>query len=129
MRELFLTPENVLKYQEENVWSARGKECIELHLDLNTLLDEELGDRHDWGGRYASWLNMIGLDHQTDQGYWNQTAIDKDNIELFVRFYKEGYLYNEYSNIASDFRRAQKFKPRSIDSWVKVEKFILDNQD
>lgn len=81
---LTLNPDNVMNYQEENrgwLWN----ECMKLHSELYTLFDETLG-AGDHGGDYANFLNRLGLHFQTDAGWWNKTAVDKDNIFAFITY-------------------------------------------
>ena len=83
----FLTPDNVLDYQEENVHSMLGQKHLELHMQINSYIESlHPSNRVDGGGRYASWLNNLGFEHQTDEGWWNQTAVDLDNIDLFIEW-------------------------------------------
>lgn len=83
----FLTPDNVLDYQEENIYSYRGRKHLDLHTAVNTYIESLHPNKHiDGGGRYAVWLNKLGFNHQTDVGWWNQTAVDLDNIHLFIEW-------------------------------------------
>ena len=87
VKEIFLTPKNVMEYQAED----RGwfwDKCLKLHFELNNMLDEVTNeDKNDWGGEYANFLNSICIEHQTDSGWWNQTAVDIDNIQFFLDYY------------------------------------------
>lgn len=90
MEKPFLTPDNVMlsKHQvDTDSWGYNS--CLELHMQINSYI-EFLCDNSsfDGGGKYASWLNSLGFHHQTDEGWWNKTAVDLDNIELFVKWYK-----------------------------------------
>ena len=80
---LTLNPDNVMNYQEDRgrLWN----ECMKLHSELDTLFDEILG-AGDHGGDYANFLNRLGLHFQTDAGWWNKTAVDKDNIFAFITY-------------------------------------------
>ena len=82
---LTLNPYNVMNYQEEDRGYLWDK-CMKLHTELNVLFDEILGSELDNGGDYATFLNRLGLHFQTDAGWWNQTAIDKDNIFAFIMY-------------------------------------------
>ena len=86
LKEIFLNVNNVKEYQEENVHSYQGGICLGKHMELNSALCECLGDRYDWGGRYASWLNNISVEHQTDTGWWNETAVCRDNLLAFIEY-------------------------------------------
>lgn len=81
---LTLNPDNVMNYQEED----RGRNwdvCMKVHSELYTLFDGTLG-AGDHGGDYANFLNRLGLHFQTDVGWWNKTAVDKDNIYAFIAY-------------------------------------------
>lgn len=81
---LTLNPDNVMKHQEEDrgyLWN----QCMNLHSELYTLFDEVLGSG-DHGGDYANFLEKLGLHFQTDAGWWNKTAVDKDNIFAFIMY-------------------------------------------
>ena len=58
---------------------------MNLHSELHTLFDEVLGSG-DHGGDYANFLEKLGLHFQTDTGWWNETAVDKDNIYAFIMY-------------------------------------------
>lgn len=87
LKEIFLNRSNVDQWQEEDVHSFDGRECLKKHLELNEALCDALGNKNDWGGRYAGWLNNIGIEHQTDEGWWNETSVCRDNLLCFVEFY------------------------------------------
>ena len=81
---LTLNPDNVMNYQQEDrgyLWD----ECMKLHSELYAVFDEILG-AGDHGGDYANFLNRLGLHFQTDAGWWNKTAVDKDNIFAFIMY-------------------------------------------
>ncbi|WP_297532999.1 hypothetical protein [Thalassolituus sp.] len=87
VRDIFLTPANVLDYQEENVRSIDGQKHLNYHMELNEALCDATSQGIDSGGEYASWLNNIGIQHQTEFGWWNETAVDKDNMQAFVDYW------------------------------------------
>jgi len=88
MNKPFLTPDNVLQYQSEGRgWSF--DKCLELHMEINSYINHLCdNDNFDGGGEYALWLNRLGFSHQTDEGWWNKTAVDLKNMELFSEWYK-----------------------------------------
>ena len=124
MRKIFLTPDNVYDYQATGRGDVNWSECLKHHLEVNDVLDEELGN-NDWGGRYASWLNNIGLEHQTEEGWWNATAVDFDNMELFVKYYKEDYMDDEYSHAVIFYENVKKiYKVPLTTDHHKVEELL-----
>ena len=116
-----LNPDNVLEYQEDRTGGYYWTKCMELHSELHTLFDEVLGQANDWGGTYASFLESLGLDYQTDEGWWNQTAVDKDNIFIFISYYLDDTFIEESDLAVLEFiRDVNKATPR------KYKKFIED---
>jgi len=55
-------------------------------MELNEVLSESLLGVRDGGGEYASWLANIGIQYQTDTGWWNTTAVDPENINAFIEY-------------------------------------------
>jgi hypothetical protein len=97
---LTLNPDNVMNYQEEDrgyLWN----ECMKFHSELHSLFDEVIGSG-DHGGDYANFLERLGLHFQTDAGWWNKTAVDKDNIFAFI-MYQLGEDEDELMNSDIDF--------------------------
>lgn len=98
MKKPHLTPDNVMNSENQvDCRSWESDKCLRLHMEINDYI-EFLCDNNsfDGGGRYASWLNNLGFQHQTDNGWWNETAVDLDNINLFAEWYKwDGDLRNE----------------------------------
>ena len=91
---LTLNPDNVLDYQELDRGYYWNK-CMKLHSELHTLFDEVLGEANGWGGTYSSFLESLSLAFQTDEGWWNQTAVDKDNIFIFISYYLDDTFIEE----------------------------------
>ena len=116
---LTLNPENVLGYQE----SDRGyywNKCMELHSELYTLFDEVLGQANDWGGTYSSFLESLGLAFQTEQGWWNQTAVDKDNIFIFISYYLDDTFIGESDlEVLGFIRDVNKATPREYKRFIE----------
>ena len=116
---LTLNQENVLEYQE----SDRGyywNKCMELHLELYTLFDEVLGQATDWGGTYINFLESLGLAFQTDEGWWNQTAVDRDNIFIFISYYLDDTFIGESDLEVLEFiRDVNKATPRKYKKFIE----------
>jgi hypothetical protein len=107
MRKLKITRHNHNEYDSiTDTIDYRWDDALAAMMDVNDVLDEELSSYHsqDWGGRYASFLNSIGIDHTTDNGWWNLTSINPENIQLFIDFTvndmeaEEDYDYSDLSN-------------------------------
>ena len=90
MRKLLINKNNHKKYdQVTQPWDILWDDAYKAMMDLNSLLEDELGNTIDWGGRYAKWLNELGFEHQTENGWWNLIAIDPDNIQAFIDAMKD----------------------------------------
>jgi len=84
-------------------------DCLTAHLTLNNFLDDQLGGTEDWGSKYANWLNSMGFDHQSDDGWWNLIAVTPGNIRAFIKFWDD----DEYQAVvlaATERYNRKKFK-------------------
>lgn len=115
VEEIFLNPSNVLEYQCEDVHSLEGREHLRLHMQVNEALSKATSESIDSGGRYAAWLNNIGIEHQTDAGWWNETAVDHDNMQAFV-----DYWHAEEGDALLDSYTELKEKVSTIPNHLKV---------
>lgn len=61
-------------------------DCLAAHMTLNSYLIDKVGD---CGGGYASWLNSMGIEHQSDEGWWNEAAVTPENIQAFIKTYED----------------------------------------
>ena len=84
MRELKVTEHNHAEMDAVVDRGWRWDEVLSAMLDLNNVLDEELGGNTDWGGKYASWMDSFGIDSNTENGWWSLAAIDPDNLQAFI---------------------------------------------
>lgn len=89
LSDIRINPNNYKRYNVINVRSFSGKEAIDVSDDIGRYFDEKLGDKIDWAGRYATWLNKLGFKHETDNGWWNVIAVTPENIGSFVRYNEE----------------------------------------
>lgn len=130
LKEIFLNQNNVNEWQEEDVHSFRGRECLDKHMELHSALDDALGGRTDWGGRYASWLSNIGVSHESDAGWWNKTAVCRENLLCFVQYYSE----EEESEMAKAYDKRKeaienlpkRCSANSIDCYVNIRDLLED---
>ena len=124
---LTLNPVNVMNYQEENrgwLWN----ECMKLHSELHTLFDEILCTG-DPAGDYANFLNRLGLHFQTDAGWWNKTAVDKDNIFAFIAYQLD--IEDEQTNSDIDYvmdllNKIPKKYLRLNDNHIKIYDLVTE---
>lgn len=95
-------------------------DCLTAHMTLNTYLDSQLGDG-DWGGKYANWLNEMGFEHQTDDGWWNLIAVTPENIQAFIRFWDcEDYQDQVNAALARYNRKKFKHNLNLVDDFIQV---------
>lgn len=132
VKQIFLTPNNVLDYQEDDVYSFEGRKHLVLHMELSAAIEDSLNSKcGDGGGLYAEFLNNIGLQHQTDKGWWNETAVDLDNIQFFVD-YHNGELEGEYYDDVERLKEKLSNMPKGVCIELKpdhtnVEDYLLNN--
>ena len=129
---LTLNPDNVLEYQENRTGGFYWNKCMELHSELYTLFDEVLGGGNDWGGAYSSFLESLSLAFQTDEGWWNQTAVDKDNIFIFISYYLDDTFIEESDLAVLEFirdvnkatpRKYKKFSESHINIYTMINEY------
>lgn len=99
-----ITPENHAHFTRADYNDWGGKECMNANNSINTYLEEKLGKRFDYGGKYATWLNNFGISHQTDNGWWSLAAVDPDNLEAFIKDYTDEM--GEFNDKVSDIQLA-----------------------
>ena len=72
-------------------------DCNDLHCSIcqqaNSVLDDilysSLSNRHDWLGKYHSWLKKQGISPETDGGWWSREALNDANVERFIDVYRD----------------------------------------
>lgn len=71
-----------------SAWMVNGREldkCLDAHMTLNSYLEEKT-PYQDAGSKYANWLNSMGFEHQSDEGWWSLLAVEQETIECFVKY-------------------------------------------
>jgi len=63
--------------------------CLDVHNDIGLYLSYKIGVKCDLDGKYASFLNDIGIIHQSDNGWWSIEAVNPKNIEAFISYYTD----------------------------------------
>lgn len=131
VREIFLNRKNVHEYQEDNVDCYYGRKCLDKHMEVNDALTDAIENKSiDSGGRYASWLNDIGINHQTDEGWWNETAVCSENMQLFADYENDvvdPVITDAYLDIKSKLNNLPKGVTIEMkEAYVDVEQFIRD---
>lgn len=115
LSDIRVNPANHSKNDPEyDRWSS--KKYLDIHNDINKYLDEKLDSSiTDWGGQYASFLQNVGIEHQSDNGWWGILAVDPENIQLFVDYNLEdetGERINE--ELVSEYNRTKAFYKKLI---------------
>lgn len=121
-----INQQNHAEFTKANeTWEYGWKKCMEANNSINSYLEEKLGGRFDYGGRYATWLNNFGISHQTDNGWWSLAAVDPDNLEAFIKDYTDemGEFNDKVSDIQLAVMRLNKVG-RFESRWNKVYKII-----
>jgi len=72
-------------------WDSDWNSCVKANESINIYLDQELygENRYDWAGKYHSFLSLIGLPPETENGWWSKSAIDMKNLRLFIDLMNE----------------------------------------
>jgi len=108
-----VTIETLQKYNTNAQPHTREfNKCLKEHMAFNDFLEERITTetRMDWGGKYATWLNNYGIDHQTENGWWNKHALNPDNYELFIK--------EQTSDVDDDFHNPL------VDARVQIMKIL-----
>lgn len=120
MREIKVTKENHARLDSvTDTWKFGWKETYNSMMDLNAMLNEELGGMSDWGGKYSSWLDSFGIESNTDNGWWSLAAIDQENLSSFIEYEKdeeEGGWHDKCAYVLRmimQVNKAGKFKART----------------
>lgn len=90
-----------------SAWMVNGREldaCLDAHMTLNSYLSEKTGG-DDAGGKYANWLNSMGFEHQSDNGWWNIIAVTPENIQSFIKTYEDEEFDEKINQAISRFKR------------------------
>jgi hypothetical protein len=123
-----ITPENHAHLtRASETYEYAWKECMEANNSINSYLEEKLGKRFDYGGRYATRLNNFGISHQTDNGWWSLAAVDPDNLEAFIKDYTDetGEFNDKVSDIQLSVMKLKKIG-RFEARYNKVYKIIQE---
>ena len=102
--DILITPDNHHVFnlsEEEYLWthSIIFNSCFRANNSINEYFEAVLGDGQDWGGEYATWLDRIGIDSNSENGWWSIAAVDRENIEAFIEFEQdetEGGIRSKY---------------------------------
>jgi len=86
--------------------------CLDVHNDIDLYLNHRLGCINGLSGKYASFLNDVGITHQSDNGWWSMCAVDPKNIEAFITYYTddpdESTIVNQYDSAANVYTKLKK---------------------
>lgn len=86
--ELLITPENHAHMTREGDPLFRAfNECMKANTSVNEWLDAQLMTRlGDWGSEYHHFLRSLGIEAETDNGWWSIDAVRAENLEFFVKY-------------------------------------------
>ena len=108
--DIKVTPENHSQYNlEYHEWNKQ--KCLDAHTTLNEFLDNELGSMsQDWGGQYASFLDRMGIDSNSENGWWSIDAVRHENIEAFIDFKNDEIFSDKYHKAHKKIKNIKGFK-------------------
>src|SRR5438270_3235310 len=81
-----VNPENHSEYDLDSRNQFHFNKCMDVHNDIGLYLSYKVGAKADLD-KYASFLNDVGITHQSDNGWWSVYAVDPKNIESFISYY------------------------------------------
>ncbi len=93
--------------------------ALELNNDINKYFDEVFNSSSvDWGGKYATWLNNLGIPNETDNGWWSLAAIAPENIQAFIRDYTDET--DEYTERIENVMKAIRLMKKTHNVTAKI---------
>lgn len=126
--DLTLNPGNVREYNPEH-WSDGN--AMDVHTEINEFLDQFVpGD--DMGGRYATFLNRLGFDHQTDNGWWNHYAVERKNLISFLKCFFNDEHHDKVKRVQELIKQQKQLSSRQIlhmgfvDEIIEMEESLRD---
>lgn len=127
INEIRVNPKNHSRFDVESypTWTAEFKESLDAMCDINEFLCSKLDEYDDWGARYATWLDNLGIESNSDNGWWSKAAVTPENIEAFLEFQTEENEFEEKCSKAirllRPLRELGRFHPRTTSVKKLVE--------
>ena len=90
IQDIRITTDNYQDYDlsPDEHWSGSiaWNNALDVQSDVHRFLDNKLDGygSKDWAGKYATWLNNQGIEHQTDNGWWGEAAVSHSNLLAFI---------------------------------------------
>ncbi len=119
LNEIRINPENFQSFDlsSESHWSGSKawKDALDIQTDIHRYLDEKLADfgSKDWAGRYATFLNKLGIAHQTDNGWWDEASVMPENLTAFIDFESDDN-FSEYCEMAFEAFKDERVAKKSF---------------
>lgn len=87
LEEIRINPSNHAQYDYPfyDYSRASREKVLDFCNDIPDFIKQEVGIDADWGAEYANFLQGIGIQHQTENGWWSLAAVDPDNITYFIK--------------------------------------------
>lgn len=106
-----------------SAWMVNGREldkCLDAHMTINSYLSEKT-NYQDAGSEYANWLNSMGFEHQSDEGWWSLLAVEQDTIESFVKYANDDN-YKTLVDAAIERYKRKRFNHeiKSVSDFIEV---------
>lgn len=113
LKDIRITPENWSEFDlsSESHWtgSIAWQNALDVQTDIHRFLDYHLNSfgNKDWAGQYATFLNNLGIAHETENGWWNESAVNHENINCFLKFIQDEEFEDVVRDAWSNFKRAK----------------------
>lgn len=113
LSEIRITVDNwrTLDLSSETHWtgSIAWKNALDIQTDIHRFLDDTLAGlgNKDWAGQYATFLNKLGIEHQTKNGWWNEAAVNHENLKAFVKFIEDEKFEDEVRDAWKLYQQAK----------------------
>ncbi|MED9089947.1 hypothetical protein RCM64_05040 [Escherichia marmotae] len=90
-----------------SAWLLNGKQldkCLDAHMTVNSFLAEKT-HWQDAGGKYAEWLESMGFEYQSDEGWWSIIAVTPETIECFVKYSNDDDYKHQVDSAIERYKR------------------------
>ena len=118
--DIIVNPDNCDQYDCNDY---RNKEMLNIHYQLNEFLDQ-FSIRTDMGGLYATFLNKLGFDYQTENGWWSKIAVDRRNIVSFLKWWHNEHYSDKVDMLMDIIRQLSKKSKCKIEYINTVDKLL-----
>lgn len=111
--------------------SPMFRRSLDLSVDLDKFFDTHLNSKHDWAGKYHSWLKSYGLEPETENGWWSRAAFNPLNLQCFILDYTDSDFSDRLAVLNACRPRGNIFEVKAkreynnvLDMLIAAEKLI-----